>query len=88
MTVEQLSAVTNVSRVHLTRAFNRAQGIAPHAYLNTLRINAAKDLMRSSSKALADVALEVGYADQSHFCRRFKGATGTAPSLWKDALKS
>ena len=42
MTVEQLSAVTNVSRVHLTRAFNRAQGIAPHAYLNTLRINAAK----------------------------------------------
>ena len=88
VTVEQLSAVANVSRVHLTRAFTRAQGIAPHAYLNTLRINAAKDLMRSSSKALADVALEAGYADQSHFCRRFKGATGMAPSLWKDVLKS
>ena len=88
VTVEQLSAVANVSRVHLTRAFTRARGIAPHAYLNTLRVNAAKDLMRSSSKALADVALEVGYADQSHFCRRFKGATGMAPSLWKDVLKS
>ena len=88
VTVEQLSAVANVSRVHLTRTFTEAQGIPPHAYLNTLRINAAKDLMRHSNIALADVALEVGYADQSHFCRRFKGSASTTPSLWRDALKN
>jgi AraC-like DNA-binding protein len=32
---------------------------------------------------LADVALACGYADQSHFTRRFKGSVGVPPSAWR-----
>jgi AraC-like DNA-binding protein len=32
---------------------------------------------------LAQVAMACGYADQSHFARRFKGSTGVAPAQWR-----
>ena len=82
ITVAQLSAVAGISRVHLTRAFKSEQGIAPHAYLNNVRIHEAKARIQAGMP-LAAVACDVGYADQSHFYRRFKGATGATPAQWK-----
>ena len=82
ITVAQLSADAGISRVHLTRAFKSAQGTAPRAYLNSMHIHEAKARIHAGMP-LAAVACDVGYADQSHFYRRFKGATGATPAQWK-----
>ena len=82
ITVAQLSEVAGISRVHLTRVFKSAQGIAPHAYLNSVRIHEAKTRIQAGMP-FSTVACDVGYADQSHFYRRFKGATGATPAQWK-----
>jgi AraC-like DNA-binding protein len=79
--VEELATIAGVSRVHLTRAFVDAYGMPPHVYLTSLRLQAATRLM-SAGHALAEVAVDAGFADQSHFTRRFKGAFGITPKSW------
>jgi AraC-like DNA-binding protein len=39
--------------------------------------------MISSSESLSQIALSVGFSDQSHFCKRFKQALGQSPSNWR-----
>jgi len=82
ITVEDLAAVAGLSRAHLTRAFTGAYHVPPHVYLNAVRIARAQDLIRAGMP-LAAVALECGFADQSHLTRRFKGSVGATPSAWE-----
>lgn len=82
ITVADLAAVAGLSRAHLTRAFAHAYHMPPHVYLNAVRIAQAQARIRLGMP-LADVALACGYADQSHFTRRFKGSVGVTPSAWR-----
>jgi AraC-like DNA-binding protein len=82
LTVTELAGVAGLSRAHLTRAFSSTFHTPPHVYLNAVRIAHAQVLMRGGMP-LAEVASVCGFADQSHFARRFKGATGVSPALWR-----
>ena len=79
--IEALAALAGLSRAHLTRAFSRAFGIAPHAYLNAVRLRRAQHELLHG-RPLADAAMAAGFVDQSHFTRRFKGAFGLPPGRW------
>lgn len=81
LTVTELAGVAGLSRAHLTRAFTAAFHTPPHVFLNAVRVAHAKTLMRGGMP-LAEVALACGFADQSHFARRFKGSVGMAPAAW------
>jgi AraC-like DNA-binding protein len=78
VTMADASEHLGASPTRLTRAFVAAFGIAPHAYLDARRLDAARDRILAG-QALADVALEVGYVDQAHLTRRFKRFLGTTP---------
>ena len=60
------------------RAFRRVFGIAPHAYVLGRRLEAARERILDGVP-LAEVAAEVGFADQAHLNRRFKAFLGTTP---------
>jgi AraC-like DNA-binding protein len=79
--IEALAALAGLSRAHLTRAFARAFGIAPHAYLNAVRLRRAQGALLRG-QPLAEAAVAAGFADQSHFTRRFKGTFGVPPGAW------
>jgi AraC-like DNA-binding protein len=82
ITVSDLALVAGLSRAHLTRAFTAAYHMPPHVYLNAVRVAQAQALIRRGTP-LAAVALECGFADQSHLTRRFKGSVGVTPSAWQ-----
>ncbi len=82
ITVADLACVAGLSRAHLTRAFTATYHMPPHVYLNAVRIGHAQALIRRGMP-LATVALECGFADQSHLTRRFKGSVGVTPSAWQ-----
>lgn len=82
ISVTDLAAVAGLSRAHLTRAFSAAYHMPPHVYLNAVRIAQAQKRIRLGMP-LAMVALECGFADQSHLTRRFKGSVGVTPSAWR-----
>lgn len=78
LTTEYLAQAAGLSRVRLNQLFRQAYGLPLHAYLNAVRLEAAKRLLRAGLGA-AEVAAAVGLADQSHLIRRFKGSFGITP---------
>ena len=82
VTADDMAAVAGVSRIHFNRVFTQAVGTPPHVYLNTIRVRHAQQLLRQGQSAI-DVASNVGFADQSHLIRRFKGYVELTPKQWQ-----
>jgi AraC-like DNA-binding protein len=80
--LDQLAASTGVDRFRLTRAFKAAYGMAPHAYLVQLRLATARRLLALGEQPAA-VAMELGFADQSHLGRWFVRAYGLTPASYR-----
>lgn len=80
--LEELAAEADLSPFHFQRMFRRSHGLSPAAYLEDLRVEAAKRLMRAGL-GLAEVAVTCGWCDQSHFSRAFRAATGRPPGRWR-----
>ncbi len=80
---KNLSAVAQRSRAHFSRSFKRAFGEPPHAYVIKRRLERARHLMVTTSESLSEIALSVGFSDQSHLCRRFQRAFGQSPATWR-----
>jgi AraC-like DNA-binding protein len=76
--LQTLSHLTGLSVYHLVRSFKRAVGLSPLAYRNQQRIASAKAMLLKGVP-IAEVALSVGYADQSHFTRHFQKMVGLSP---------
>jgi AraC-like DNA-binding protein len=79
-----LSALTGMSRFQLTRRFQQRFGLPLHGYHLHLRLEEAKRRLASGT-AIASVAADLGFVDQSHLHRRFKGAFGMTPGQWRAA---
>lgn len=78
ITLDDLAALTDLHRAYVIRAFRRATGIPPYTYLLQIRVERAKELLRAGCP-VAQAALEVGFADQSHLHRHFKHITSLTP---------
>jgi AraC family transcriptional regulator len=78
-----LSTVARRSTAHFSRSFKQAFGEPPHAYVVRRRLEEACHLMLTSPGSLAEIALSVGFSDQSHLCKLFRQAFGQSPATWR-----
>ena len=78
---EELSRMSGLSETYLIRAFHYEFGLPPHAYHLRVRLAAACELLIRGG-AVASVAYECGFADQSHLSRKFKAVYGLTPAAW------
>jgi AraC family transcriptional regulator len=85
--VRDLAAHAGVHPVYLARRFRRHIGCSITDYRTLLRARAAAELLASSGVPLAAAADQCGFADQSHLCRVFKGATGLTPLDYRRLTK-
>lgn len=83
-TLAELAAIAGISQFRLIRAFARATGLTPHAYLLQRRIDLARRMILSGS-TLADTAFACGFADQSHLTRHFGRLYGISPAAFARA---
>ena len=86
VTADGLERATGVSRYSLARQFRSAFSISPHQYLLGRRIRQARRLI-ASGDPLAEVALECGFADQSHLTRHFLSRVGLTPGQFRAACR-
>lgn len=80
--LDDLAHASGADRYRLTRAFKAAYGLAPHAYLVQLRLARARHLLARGATP-ADVAVALGFADQSHLGRWFRRAYGLTPAHYR-----
>lgn len=83
LTLAQAARQLDARPTELARAFSATFGIAPHAYVLGRRLEAARERILDG-QALADVAAEVGFADQAHLTRRFRRFLGTTPGRFAE----
>jgi AraC family transcriptional regulator len=80
---EDLATETGYSTSHFFRLFRATTGCTPHQYLLRLRMERAVELMRKPSLALLDIALECGFANETHFSRTFRERFGLPPGQFR-----
>lgn len=81
--VEELARRCGLSRSYFARAFKARMGLPPHRWLMRLRVERAQDRLEWTSESIAEIALNCGFADQSHLTRVFHTITGTSPAAWR-----
>ena len=83
--VQELSDALGVSKSHLVRTFRQETGVTPGRYLTTVRIEAAKQLLRSTDAPLELVASLAGFSSANYLCRVFHAETGCTPAAFRAA---
>jgi len=78
-----LARKAGISSTHLNRRFRQLLRMTPTAYLRTVRIQAAERLLTTTSRSLSEIAVDVGYTDQSHLTKRFREVTGMTPAAYR-----
>jgi len=86
ISLEDASRASGVGLFHLIRLFQKHLGLTPYSYLTQVRIAKSRQLLRLG-EPVAQVALDVGFADQAHFTKRFKQFTGTTPALYARSMQ-
>lgn len=83
LSLSELAAQCGLSTSYLARGFKQATGLPPHRWLLAQRVKQARTLLETTSQSLAEIALECGFADQSHLTRVFSKVMGAAPGAWR-----
>ena len=83
ISLNDLALMSKMNKYSLLRTFTRIRGITPYRYLETVRINQAKKLLEQGMEPI-EVAMQTGFADQSHFTNFFKNFIGLTPGQYRD----
>lgn len=86
ITLDELSLLVGFNKYYLIRTFTKVKGISPHKYLETIRIEKSKKMLEEGIPII-DVALRIGFADQSHYTNLFKALIGLTPRSYQKMIK-
>ncbi|EKB36041.1 AraC family transcriptional regulator [Acinetobacter baumannii] len=78
ISLEELAQRVGLSRYAIIRLFKANVGLTPHAFQINLKINQAREQLKQGVP-LAELAVNLGFSDQSHFHKAFKAHTGVTP---------
>ena len=80
--LDEICAAADLSASYLIRAFKERYGMTPHAYLVNCRIEYSRSQLKRG-RAIAEVAVEAGFADQAHLQRAFRKFVAATPGQYK-----
>jgi AraC family transcriptional regulator len=85
--LDEVAGAAGLSKYHLERVFKRATGLNLHTYMVLIRLDRAKQILSTTLRPIAEIALELGFSDQSHFTNVFKRFLGVTPHAYRLATK-
>lgn len=84
ITLEELCSRFYISKYYLTHSFKEQFGLSITAYLQSVRITHAKQLLRFSHKTVEEIGYETGIGAPAYFSRVFKEVEGVSPSVYRE----
>jgi AraC family transcriptional regulator len=82
LTLAELARVADLSPHRFSLQFKRAVGVPPHHWVTRARVSEAERRLRAG-RPVAEVAVSLGFASQSHFTEVFRRITGTTPKRFQ-----
>lgn len=86
LSLAQIAAVAGVSTSHVKTLFRQATGMPVHQYVIQRRVERAKMLLMQDRLTITEIALEAGFAHQSHMARHMRRVLGVPPRAMKRLL--
>ncbi|MBO5295588.1 MAG: helix-turn-helix transcriptional regulator [Clostridia bacterium] len=86
--MEEVANKFFISKYYLCRIFKRSIGVSFVSYLNTIRIKAACELLKTESLYLSEIAIRCGFNSTPYFCKVFKDEKGVSPSEYRNKFKN
>ncbi len=83
LSILDLATLTGMSESHFSRGFKQSVGIAPYQYLIRQRVERAKHLLKQQAVSISDIALDCGFANQTHLSKVFRQMTGMTPKAYQ-----
>ncbi|MFP4661566.1 MAG: helix-turn-helix domain-containing protein [Halanaerobiales bacterium] len=87
LALDELARTINYSPFHLIRLFKTETGKTPFEYLLDIKINKAKELLKSTGLSIKDICFSCGFNNRSHFSVIFKRKTNYSPSQYRKIIK-
>ena len=88
LTLEDMADIACLSPYYFCRVFHQIVGIPPGEFLASLRLNAAKRLLLTTSLNVTDICFEVGYIGVGSFTTRFTQQVGVPPRLLRHLVNN
>lgn len=88
ISLRELANECRLSISHFAAAFRQSTGQSPHRWLMKRRVETAKEMLLSAEHALSAIAIDCGFADQSHLTRVFTVMVGAPPGVWRRAQRN
>ncbi len=85
--IAELAATLGMSRTSFFKRFGRTARVTPNQYLQILRVEKAKILLRNENFTVIEIAFACGYADQSHLARFFKRYVRMSPGRYRSKMR-
>src|SRR5688500_19393642 len=79
ITPDCLARAIGLSRFHFSRLFRQSTGESPMRYVQRCRVEHAKRLINQGDLRMIEIAVSLGFYDQSHFSRWFRKLVGMTP---------
>jgi AraC family transcriptional regulator len=83
LSIVDLAQVAGMSPYYFLRLFKKSMHVTPRQYIIQIRLDRAKELLRSRELSIADIAIECGFTSQSHFTNVFRQITDTTPKAYR-----
>jgi AraC family transcriptional regulator len=83
LSLAEIANELGMSQYYFCRLFKRSTGVSPHQYLMQQRVAKAKHLLKQPERTITSVAMECGFANQSHFAKCFHQSTGLNPKEFR-----
>lgn len=79
ITIDELAEIAGYSTPYFKRSFKKFYKISPGEYLNNIRINKAKTMLKARMYTINEITNECGFSSESYFSHAFKNAVGISP---------
>lgn len=86
-TLDELAAISHMSRSAFAAAFKAKVGTAPLTYLIEWRMSLARDALRSDTRSISELAAATGYESESAFSTAFRRVVGASPRYFRDEAR-
>ncbi len=83
-----LAEMSQIGETYYRNIFQSVFNMPPAHYIQLYRVGKAKELLLSGSHSIEDIAVAVGFANASYFCKVFKNLTHTTPSEFAQKCKT